>query len=103
MEDKKFPWTYLFDSAQDVASEYGALRTPHFFVLEEDRRLVYTGRGVDNPRETDKVTVNDLENALDEIMSGKPVTTPVTNPIGCNVKWHGKDAHWMPAEACDLV
>jgi len=27
----------------------------------------------------------------------------VTNPIGCNVKWDGKDAHWMPAEACDLV
>ncbi len=103
MEDKKFPWTYLFDSAQDVARQYGAMRTPHFFVFEEDRRLVYTGRGVDNPRETDKMTVNDLENALDEIMSGKPVTTPVTNPIGCNVKWHGKDAHWMPAEACDLI
>jgi hypothetical protein len=25
------------------------------------------------------------------------------NPIGCNVKWEGKDKHWMPAEACDLV
>ncbi len=103
MVDKKFPWTYLFDDAQDVARQYGALRTPHFFVFEEDRQLVYTGRGVDNPRETDKMTVNDLENALNEIMSGKPVTTPVTNPIGCNVKWHGKDAHWMPAEACDLI
>ena len=103
MEDKKFPWAYLFDGDQDVARQYGALRTPHFFVFEENRRLVYTGRGVDNPRETDKMTVNDLENALDEIMSGKPVTTPVTNPIGCNVKWQGKDAHWMPAEACDII
>lgn len=103
MEDKKFPWTYLFDGDQDVARQYGALRTPHFFVFEEDRRLVYTGRGVDNPRETDKITVNDLENAIDEIMSGKPVTAPVTNPIGCNVKWQGKDAHWMPADACDLI
>jgi len=28
---------------------------------------------------------------------------PLTNPIGCNVKWEGKDAHWMPADACDLV
>ncbi len=26
-----------------------------------------------------------------------------TNPIGCNVKWEGKDAHWMPADACDLI
>jgi len=36
-------------------------------------------------------------------LAGKPVSTPLTNPIGCNVKWEGKDAHWMPAEACDLA
>jgi hypothetical protein len=28
---------------------------------------------------------------------------PLTNPIGCNVKWDGQDGHWMPPEACDLV
>ena len=33
----------------------------------------------------------------------KFIFVPVTNPIGCNVKWNGKDAHWMPADACDLV
>jgi hypothetical protein len=26
-----------------------------------------------------------------------------TLQIGCNVKWEGQDAHWMPADACDLV
>ena len=35
--------------------------------------------------------------------TGQPVRVPLTNPIGCNVKWDGEDAHWMPAEACDLV
>jgi len=50
-----------------------------------------------------KVTVNDLENALEEHVAGKPISTPLTNPIGCNVKWEGEDAHWMPADACDLV
>jgi hypothetical protein len=49
------------------------------------------------------MTVNDLENALEELLAGKEITTPITNPIGCNVKWEGKDAHWMPPEACDLV
>ena len=49
------------------------------------------------------MTVNDLENALAEHLAGREVTTPVTNPIGCNVKWDGRDAHWMPPEACDLV
>jgi peroxiredoxin len=103
MKQQKFPWVYLYDSTQDIARAYGALRTPHFFVFDEKRKLVYTGRGVDNPREVSKMTVNDLENALTEITSGKKVTTPLTNPIGCNVKWDGKDAHWMPPDACDLV
>lgn len=103
MEEKKFPWIYLHDGTQDVARAYGALRTPHFYVFDRDRRLVYTGRGVDYPRDATKATVNDLDRALDEHLSGKPVSTPLTNPIGCNVKWEGQDAHWMPPEACDLV
>jgi peroxiredoxin len=103
MQEHQFPWTYLRDESQEVALAYGALRTPHFYVFDSDRKLVYTGRGVDNPRETSKMTVNDLENALAEHLSGKPITTPLTNPIGCNVKWDGKDAHWMPEEACSLV
>jgi peroxiredoxin len=103
MRAHKFPWLYLYDQSQEVALAYGALRTPHFYVFDQERKLVYTGRGVDNPRETDKMTVNDLERALEEHLAGKPVSVPLTNPIGCNVKWEGKDAHWMPPEACDLV
>ena len=103
MEEYKFPWIYLYDESQEIALAYGALRTPHFYVFDQDRKLVYTGRGVDNPRETDKMTVNDLGNALEELLAGKAISTPLTNPIGCNVKWDGQDAHWMPEEACDLV
>jgi peroxiredoxin len=103
MEQHKFPWTYLRDESQDTARAYGALRTPHFYVFDAQRHLVYTGRGVDSPRETSQVTVNDLANALEDHLAGRPVRQPKTNPIGCNVKWDGQDAHWMPAEACDLV
>ena len=103
MEDNQFPWLYLCDYSQKVAREYGALRTPHFFVFDHDRRLIYTGRGVDNPKDPNKITVNNLEIALEEYLSGRPVSIPKTNPIGCNIKWDGKEAHWMPPEACDLV
>jgi peroxiredoxin len=103
MKTHKFPWLYLYDESQEVALAYGALRTPHFYVFDQDRKLVYTGRGVDNPRNAGKSTVNDLERALEEHLAGKPVGVPLTNPIGCNVKWDGKDAHWMPPDACDLV
>jgi len=103
MEEHKFPWVYLHDEAQEIAKAYGGLRTPHFFVSDQERKLVYTGRAVDNPKDSTKITVNDLERVLTELTQGKPVSVPMTNPLGCNIKWDGKDAHWMPAEACDLV
>ena len=103
MAEHKFPWLYLYDETQDVAKQYGALRTPHFYVLDENRRLVYTGRALDNPRDTSLAKEHDLENALDELISEVTVSMPVTNPIGCNIKWDGRDKHWMPPEACDLV
>jgi peroxiredoxin len=103
MEEHQFPWLYLYDEPQTTAKAYGALRTPQFYVFDKNRELIYTGRGVDSPRDTSKMTVNDLERALEEHLAGKPVSEPLTNPIGCNVKWEGEDAHWMPADACDLV
>ena len=103
MKEHKFPWIYLHDSSQEIAMAYGALRTPHFYLFNQERILVYTGRGVDSPRDTSRMTVNNLEQALTELTSGKTISIPKTNPIGCNVKWDGKDKHWMPADACDLV
>jgi peroxiredoxin len=103
MQQHRFPWIYLYDKDQTIAKAYGALRTPHFYIFDEKRLLVYTGRGVDSPRDVSRMTINDLDRALGELTSGKSLSVPVTNPIGCNIKWEGKDAHWMPPEACDLV
>jgi peroxiredoxin len=103
MAEHRFPWVYLHDVTQQTALAYGALRTPHFYVFDRDRRLIYTGRAVDNPRVAEQSTTNDLERALDEHLAGRPVSVPLTNPIGCTVKWEGKDSHWMPPDACDLV
>jgi len=103
MDQLHFPWLYLYDASQDIARAYGALRTPHFFIFNEKRELVYTGRGVDNPRESSKSTVNDLDRTLNELIEGRPVSVQVTNPIGCTIKWEGMDSHWMPPDARDLA
>ena len=103
MQTHQFPWVYLYDPTQEVAKAYGALRTPHFYVFDKERKLIYCGRGVDSPKDTSSMTINDLENALSEHVSSKSITTPLTNPLGCNVKWKGRDRYWMPPEACDLV
>ena len=103
MEANKFPWLYLHDETQETAKLFGALKTPHFFLMNSERKLLYTGRATDNPLDIEKRKTNDLEKTLEEALAGKEISNPVTNPIGCNIKWDGKPAHWMPAEACDLI
>ncbi|MBX7134848.1 MAG: thioredoxin family protein [Fimbriimonadaceae bacterium] len=103
MAEHGFPWPYLHDADQSIAKAYGALRTPHFFVFNRDRKLVFTGRAIDNPRDHTQSQTHELRDALNDVLSGRAVAVPLTNPIGCNVKWEGQDAHWMPPEACDLV
>lgn len=103
MDKHKYPWVYLYDKTQQVALDYGALCTPHFFLFDPSRKLLYTGRAVNSPRDPARVTVNDLDNALASVTSGEEIQVKVTNPIGCNIKWEGKDKHFMPPEACDLI
>ena len=103
MMEHQFPWIYLHDQTQEVALRYGALRTPHFFVFNMERKLVYTGRGVDSPRDASKIQENTLDLVLDALVLGASIPVAITNPIGCNVKWDGKDKHWMPEDACDLI
>ena len=50
-KEKGFAFPYVYDASQAVARAYGALRTPHFFVFDRKRKLRYTGRMDDNPRE----------------------------------------------------
>ena len=101
--EKKFPWPYVRDDSQEVALAYGALRTPHYYVFDQERKLRYTGRMDDNPRNPGQEKTHELRDAVDDLLAGRAVRVPLTNPIGCNVKWSGKERHWMPADACDLV
>jgi peroxiredoxin len=102
-KEKNFKFPYLRDETQEIARAYGALRTPHYYVFDAQRKLQYTGRMDDNPRNPGKETTHELRDAVDAVLAGKTPAVQLTNPLGCNVKWKGQDHHWMPAEACDLV
>jgi len=102
-KEKKFPFAYLRDESQEVALKYGALRTPHFYVFDAQRKLRYTGRMDDNPKMEALAKTHELRDAVDAILAGKKPPIEQTNHLGCNVKWQDKPNHWMPPEACDLV
>ena len=101
--EKGFQFPYVRDDSQEVALAYGALRTPHFYLFDRAGKLRYTGRMDDDPRDPAGASTHELRDALDALLAGDEVAVPLTNPIGCNVKWKNRDNHWMPAEACDLV
>ena len=101
--ERGFNFPYLRDETQEIARAFGALKTPHFFVFDRERKLRYTGRMDDSPREPRGATTRELRDATESVLRGESPRVPVTNPIGCNVKWKGKPEKWMPPEACDLV
>ena len=102
-KEKAFNFPYLRDESQDVAKAYGAQRTPHYFLLDRDRNVVYTGRECDDPNDVGNATSHELWDAIDALLAGQPVPEPETDAIGCNVKWWGKDAHWMPESLADFA
>ncbi|MGE0102379.1 MAG: redoxin domain-containing protein [Blastocatellales bacterium] len=85
IEKNGFSFPVLKDVDNKVSDSYGAERTPEMFVIDQDGVLRYRGR-IDNSQELRRVKRNDLRAALDELMSGKPVTIPEARAFGCLIK-----------------
>lgn len=81
---KGFNFLYLKDEEGKVTHAFGAVCTPHVFVLDRDRRLRYKGR-IDDSRDPARVTVRDMQNALDDLLAGRIVRVSKTTPFGCAI------------------
>lgn len=91
--DKSFPFPYLFDGEkQEAALAYGPVVTPHCFVFDSNRILQYAGR-IDASEKPGTGSGEDIRKAVDEVLAGRQVTTPVTKVFGCSVKWSWKDQY----------
>lgn len=84
-KDKSFPFVYLKDADHSVASAFGAVRTPHMFILDGDMKVQYIGAIDDNARDADGVTDRYVENAIAALQSGKLPETNFTKSIGCPI------------------
>jgi peroxiredoxin len=81
---------YLLDSDGKVGQAYGAKTTPHMFVIDAKGTLQYAGAIDSNPSAdaADIAGATQYVNvALNEMMAGKPVSTPITKAYGCSVKY----------------
>lgn len=87
MKARALPYPYLRDETQAVAKAYGAVCTPHFFVANAERTLVYEGRLDDNWKNPQAVRSADLQNTVEAVLADRPVPQAATNPMGCSIKW----------------
>ena len=87
VQEKNIPYAYLYDETQEIAKAYGATRTPHVFVLDQDRVVRYIGAIDDNSEEPSEVKEKYVENAVEALLAGKEVPVKQTKAIGCGIKW----------------
>lgn len=85
--DYQLNFPYLRDVTQEVAQSFGAEKTPHVFLLNQQGILCYSGRVDDNANEPQAVRENYLRAAIAKVLSGEMTTPTSTEPIGCSVKW----------------
>lgn len=89
-KEKGFNFPYLVDETQETAKFYGALKTPHVYVVQKngsDLIVKYVGAIDDNSQDASAVKTKYVENAVDELLAGKAVSTTSTKAIGCGIKW----------------
>lgn len=89
-KEKGFNFPYLYDETQEIASAYGATRTPHVFVLKrinDKYKVAYVGAIDNNHKDASMASKKYVEEAVDNLLSGKDVPTKFTKAIGCTIKW----------------
>jgi peroxiredoxin len=85
-EKHGFTFPVLKDDGNRIADAYGATHTPEVFVLDPKGNLLYHGRIDENQDDPQGVKSPDLRNALDAILSGRPVPAAETKAFGCTIK-----------------
>ena len=83
--EKHLTFAILKDDGNKIADRLGATRTPEAYVINAGGKLVYHGR-IDNSQNTANITANDLREALDELLAGKPVSKTGGAAFGCTIK-----------------
>ena len=87
---KNYSYPYLVDDSQQVAKAFGVSRMPQVFVIQKSGAkfiVRYIGMIDDNPQDAGGVTKLYVEEAVSNLLGGKPVVTTVTKPVGCAIKW----------------
>ena len=91
-KEKKYAFPYLSDDSQVVTKAFGATRTPTVYVLKregEKMTVQYIGAIDNNSQDIASVSKRYVDEAVSNILAGKPVVTNFTKSVGCAIRWKG--------------
>lgn len=83
---KGFNFQYLYDPSQETGRAYGATVTPHVFLLDKNRRVVYMG-AIDDEMNESAVTKHLLRDAVDAVLAGQAPAVTESEQFGCSIKY----------------
>ncbi|MBT3608346.1 MAG: thioredoxin family protein [Candidatus Marinimicrobia bacterium] len=82
-----YNFPYAQDPESELASAFGATKTPHIYLFDGDDKLVYRGAIDDNAKNAKKVDEPFLANAIDALLAGNPINPQTTKALGCSIKF----------------
>ncbi len=88
-KEKGFTFPYLFDEGQKIYPQYGALRTPHVFILQKGNKglvVKYIGAIDNNYAKPTEVTEKYADNAVESLLAGENPNPDFTKAIGCSIR-----------------
>jgi len=89
-QDKDFKFPYLLDPNHIVTKQFGALKTPHVFLLSKTEKgnvVEYIG-AIDNDAEGENPEkINYVQQAISDLSAGQKPTITSTKAVGCSIKW----------------
>lgn len=85
-EEKGFEFAYLYDPSQEIGRAFGASVTPHAFVLDGDRKVVYMG-AIDDNMSAGSVEAHYVRSAIEAVLAGEEVEPAKTKPAGCGIRY----------------
>ena len=82
--DYQFP--YVLDKNSSLANAFGAKTTPHIFLFNKEKVLVYKGAIDDNYESAKDVRNFYLKDAIEQMVGGVKIKTAKTKAVGCSIK-----------------
>lgn len=93
--DKSYNFPYLYDGdTHEFSLAYGPTATPHVFVFDKTRKLIYSGR-IDASEKPGTANAEDLRKAIEAGLKGEalPADQAQTPAFGCSMKWAWKNEY----------